>query len=42
MENKCFMCGNTSDKKALVAIEKDWEGQFVCVGCLPTLIHGAK
>ena len=40
MENKCFMCKNTSDKKVLVKIEKDWEEQYVCVGCLPRVIHG--
>jgi hypothetical protein len=42
MENKCFMCENTSNEKVLVAIEKNWKGQFVCVGCLPTVIHGSK
>ena len=40
MENKCFICEKDSHEKALVAIEKDWESKFVCVGCLPTLIHG--
>ncbi len=42
MENKCFKCKKTSHEKALVAIEKDREAKFVCVWCLPTLIHGAK
>ena len=42
MENKCFMCENTSHDKVLVQIEKDWEGKYLCVGCLPTVIHGAK
>ncbi len=42
MENKCFMCENTSHDKVLVAIEKEGEAKFVCVGCLPTVIHGAK
>ena len=39
-KNKCFMCENTSDEKVLVAIEKDGEASFVCVGCLPAVIHG--
>ena len=39
MENKCFMCECTSNEKVLVAIEKDSESKFVCVGCLPTVIH---
>ena len=39
MENKCFMCECTSNEKVLVAIEKDSEAKFVCVGCLPTVIH---
>lgn len=42
MEKVCFMCENTSHDKALVAIEKEGEAKFVCVWCLPTLIHGAK
>jgi hypothetical protein len=40
MTNKCFMCDNTSNEKVLVSIEKDGEADFVCVGCLPAVIHG--
>ena len=40
MENKCFMCSNTSKDKVLVKIEKDWEETHVCVSCLPQVIHG--
>ena len=40
MANKCFMCENTSEEKVLVNIEKDGEAKFVCVGCLPAIIHG--
>ncbi len=40
MENKCFMCGKNSHEKVLVQIEKEGEGNYVCVGCLPTVIHG--
>jgi len=31
MENKCFMCENTSHDKVLVAIEKEGEAKYVCV-----------
>ena len=40
MENKCFMCENTSHDKVLVKIEKDWKDDYVCVACLPQVIHG--
>ena len=40
MENKCFMCENTSRDKVLVQIEKDGEAKHVCVWCLPAVIHG--
>ena len=40
MENKCFVCWNTSYDKVLVKIEKDWKDDYVCVGCLPQVIHG--
>ena len=40
MENKCFMCENTSHDKVLVQIEKDGEAKYLCVACLPTVIHG--
>ena len=40
MENKCFMCEKSSHDKVLVKIEKAGEEKFVCVGCLPAVIHG--
>ena len=40
MANKCFMCGNTSDDKVLVKIETEWKDDYVCVSCLPQVIHG--
>lgn len=40
MQNKCFMCSNTSEEKVLVKIEKDWKDNYVCVACLPQVIHG--
>ncbi len=39
MQNKCFMCDNTSNEKVLVKIEKNWEDNYVCVLCLPQVIH---
>lgn len=39
MENKCFICENTSHDKVLVKIEKEGQDQYVCVRCLPTVIH---
>jgi len=42
MGKVCFICEKTSHEKALVSIEKDGDSKFVCVWCLPTLIHGAK
>lgn len=40
MENKCFMCEVNSHEKVLVQIEREWEAKYVCVWCLPTVIHG--
>lgn len=40
MQNKCFMCGNTSKDKVLVKIEKDSKDDYVCTACLPQVIHG--
>lgn len=39
MKNKCFMCERNSHEKVLVRIEKDWEENYVCVSCLPQVIH---
>lgn len=37
---KCLSCGNTSDKTVLLSCVKDDEQNWVCVHCLPMLIHG--
>lgn len=40
-EKKCLVCQATSDKRFLLCgIQADKE-VWVCVGCLPVLIHGA-
>ncbi|MCL4472852.1 MAG: hypothetical protein M1455_02765 [Actinobacteria bacterium] len=38
---KCQECGATSDQKVLLACVSNNEGSWVCVHCLPMLIHGA-
>jgi hypothetical protein len=40
MENKCFMCEVDSHEKILVRIEENGEAKYVCVACLPSVIHG--
>ncbi|MFC1954462.1 hypothetical protein ACFLVZ_01400 [Chloroflexota bacterium] len=37
---KCTVCGTTSDKKILLCGEDKGKQIWVCVGCLPILIHG--
>jgi hypothetical protein len=39
-ENKCFNCSNTSKNAALIKCEVNEEEKWVCVRCLPMLIHG--
>lgn len=38
---KCMECGATSDQKVLLSCVKDDSPTWVCVHCLPMLIHGA-
>lgn len=40
MENKCMNCGATSKEKVLLPCEDKGEKKYVCVRCLPVLIHG--
>jgi len=40
MKHKCFNCGSTSDDKVLLSCEYKNEDLYVCVRCLPVLIHG--
>ena len=37
---KCLECGSTSDQAVLLTCLKDNEQKWVCVRCLPILIHG--
>ena len=41
MANACKECGTTSEERALLHCEIKGEEEWVCVGCLPRLIHGA-
>lgn len=36
----CFRCGNTDGDAVLFPCRKDGESVWVCVRCLPPLIHG--
>ncbi len=40
-EQKCIECGATSDQKVLLSCVREGEDAWVCVHCLPILIHGA-
>lgn len=40
-EEKCMECGATSNDKVLIQCIKQGEEDWVCVHCLPMLIHGA-
>lgn len=37
---KCLQCGATSDQNVLISCLKEGEQTWVCVSCLPILIHG--
>ncbi|MFQ5800697.1 MAG: hypothetical protein ACE5HH_03120 [Candidatus Hydrothermarchaeales archaeon] len=39
-EHACFNCSNTSKDAPLLRCEIDEEEKWVCVRCLPMLIHG--
>lgn len=38
---KCGLCGRTSDQVTLLRAEQKGQPMWVCVQCLPMLIHGA-
>ncbi len=40
-ENTCLNCGTTSDQAVLLKCENKGKPEWVCVRCLPVLIHGA-
>lgn len=37
---KCFRCGNPETEAVLIPCRTDGESLWVCVRCLPPLIHG--
>ncbi|MBE0428456.1 MAG: hypothetical protein IBX61_01100 [Thermoleophilia bacterium] len=37
---KCLSCGSTSDHVVLLSCVRDSNQEYVCVRCLPMLIHG--
>ncbi|MCL5961088.1 MAG: hypothetical protein M1358_17580 [Chloroflexi bacterium] len=39
-QHKCLSCGTTSAARPLVCLEFKGEEKWVCVRCLPMLIHG--
>jgi predicted SprT family Zn-dependent metalloprotease len=41
MEHKCLNCGATSNQIVLISCEHKGEELYVCVKCLPVLIHGS-
>jgi len=36
----CFKCGTTEDQKPLLPVRTEGKSTWVCVHCLPALIHG--
>lgn len=40
-KNACLQCGATSDEVVLLNCENKGQPQWVCVRCLPILIHGS-
>ncbi|MDO8691144.1 MAG: hypothetical protein Q7R39_14220 [Dehalococcoidia bacterium] len=38
---ECMMCHCDSQERALISVLFKSEDEWVCVGCLPMLIHGA-
>ncbi|MBI4321830.1 MAG: hypothetical protein HY675_25330 [Chloroflexi bacterium] len=40
-EHQCMRCGATSDQRVLLSGELKGDIVWICVTCLPYLIHGA-
>jgi Pyruvate/2-oxoacid:ferredoxin oxidoreductase delta subunit len=36
----CFLCGDTDESTALLPVRRRGRSEWVCVHCLPRLIHG--
>lgn len=39
-KRECFMCQSSSEDRVLLSCEEKGEEKWVCVRCLPPLIHG--
>ena len=39
-ENRCTICNTKSDERVLLSAEQKGKHVWVCVRCLPALIHG--
>ena len=37
---ECFVCQSSGEDRVLLACEQNGESKWVCVRCLPPLIHG--
>jgi len=40
-EKECFVCHSSGEDRVLLSCEYQGESRWVCVRCLPPLIHGA-
>ncbi len=40
MSAKCFVCGATDKERVCLKCVSEGAEKFVCVRCLPVLIHG--
>lgn len=40
--HQCILCGRTSEERVLLQAEEKGRTVWVCVRCLPTLIHGKE
>ena len=41
-EHTCSVCGVTSEERILISAEKEGGQVWICVRCLPAIIHGAQ
>ncbi len=40
VQPECFLCGETDEATALLPVRRRGQSEWVCVHCLPRLIHG--
>jgi hypothetical protein len=41
-KHQCISCEKTSEERVLLQAEKQGKAVWVCVRCLPALIHGTE